>query len=197
MRNAANIVQVAALHPAYMGFIFYPASPRYVGEEFEIPEDFPTDVKKIGVFVNAGTQEMLRLTNRYALDILQLHGHESPEQVSELKNEGMKIIKVFPVGDDFDFSITAPYEPVVDFFLFDTKGKYYGGNAQAFDWSIMKLYNQHVPFFLSGGITPQNVTGIRLLHDMNLHALDINSGVEIEPGIKSIDKIKAIQNYLN
>ena len=197
MREPGNMLQVALLQPDYMGFIFYPKSPRYVGETFEIPADFPTQIKRVGVFVNASTEEMIRLTNRYALDYLQLHGEESTAQVQELKNADLKVIKVFSVSDAFDFSVTRPYESLVDFFLFDTKGMYYGGNARAFDWAILKQYDQHVPFFLSGGIAPENVAAVRLLETMNLHALDVNSGVEEEPGIKNPDKIKAIQNYIN
>jgi phosphoribosylanthranilate isomerase len=80
--------------------------------------------------------------------------------------------------------------------LFDTKGKYYGGNAQAFDWTVLNRYDQQVPFFLSGGITPDNVANIAALKNMNLHALDVNSGVEITPALKSIDKLNTLITHV-
>lgn len=193
MRERVNIREVMELQPDYMGFIFYPKSPRYVGESFELPSSFPRSIGKVGVFVNSGTEEMLSRVRHLNLDYLQLHGNETPQQCEELKKEGVKLIKAFSVDDDFDFSATEPYEGVVDFLLFDTKGKYYGGNARTFNWNVLERYNQQVPFFLSGGISPYNISGIKALEGMNLHAIDINSGVEIEPGLKDIEKIKDIK----
>lgn len=193
MRDANNIGALMEIRPDYMGFIFYPKSPRFVGSDFHLPDDFPAEVKKVGVFVNATNEEMLLSVKRFALDYLQLHGNEPAEQCKELKEQGIKLIKVFSVDDEVDFTITHPYQNLVDFFLFDTKGKYYGGNARTFDWNVLKKYDQQVPFFLSGGISPYNVSGIKELMDMNLHAIDINSGVEVSPGMKDIEKIKDIK----
>lgn len=193
MRDRINIREVAALQPDFMGFIFYPKSPRFVGNDFQLPDDFPAMTRKVGVFVNASTQEMVLQAKRLKLDYLQLHGDESPQQCEELKKKGIAVIKVVSVDDDFDFSITKPYIQSVDFFLFDTKGKYYGGNARTFDWNVLQKYDQQIPFFLSGGISPYNVSGIRELQGMNLYAIDINSGVEVTPGMKDIEKIKDIK----
>jgi len=193
MRDWINIREVIALRPDYMGFIFYANSPRFVGEDFQLPESFPADIKKAGVFVNASVEEMLLQAERLKLDYLQLHGNESVRQCEELKEKGVAVIKVFSVDDDFDFTSTKPYAHSVDFFLFDTKGKYYGGNARTFDWNVLQRYDQQVPFFLSGGISPYNVSGIKELKGMNLHAIDINSGVEVTPGMKDIEKIKDIK----
>ena len=88
--------------------------------------------------------------------------------------------------------MTKPYRDVVDYFLFDTKGKYYGGNAKAFNWEILRRYDQEVPFFLSGGLSPDNVNTLGNIQKMNLHALDLNSGVEVSPGIKDLEKIKTV-----
>jgi phosphoribosylanthranilate isomerase len=197
MREPENILAVAALGPDYMGFIFYPPSPRYVGENFTLPEKFPSSIAKVGVFVNAASDEMMHEVQRLGLDYLQLHGNELPEQVAELKRSGVKIIKVFSVDDQFDFTKLIPYEPYIDFFLFDTKGKYYGGNAMAFDWEILKNYRQDKPFFLSGGISPENVGKVSSLTALNIHSLDINSGVEISPGLKDPVRIQAIQRGMN
>ena len=192
MRDAANVLGVAALQPDYMGFIFYKKSPRFVGEDFQLPASFPVAIKKVGVFVNETPEKMLALASTLQLDFLQLHGNESVEVCNTIKQAGIGVIKVFSVDDDFDFTVTKPYQSAVDYFLFDTKGKYYGGNAQAFDWSVLKRYDQQVPFFLSGGITPDNVTNIAALKDMNLHALDVNSGVEIQPALKSMEKLNTL-----
>lgn len=196
MRDAGNILQVAALQPAYMGFIFYPKSPRYVGEDFLVPADFPEAIRKVGVFVNETTEQILRQVSRLRLHYVQLHGHEPVEQVQELKGKGIRVIKVFSIDDDFDFGATLPYQESVEYFLFDTKGKYFGGNAQVFNWEVLKRYDQKVPFFLSGGIGPENAENIKALSGMNLHALDVNSGVEREPGLKDLDKIEKLNNVI-
>jgi phosphoribosylanthranilate isomerase len=135
---------------------------------------------------------MMRLARQHNLTRLQLHGNETPEQCGALREKGYVIIKVFSVFGDFDFATTKPYQSVADYFLFDTKGKHYGGNAIAFDWEILKRYDQKIPFFLSGGITPENVHGIRDLGNMNLHAIDVNSGVEAAPGMKDMDKLERL-----
>jgi phosphoribosylanthranilate isomerase len=196
MREPENIMAVASLRPDYMGFIFYPPSPRYVGTNFSLPVDFPKGILKVGVFVNAETIEMTREVKRNSLDFLQLHGDESPAQVAELYNSGIKIIKVFSVDEQFDFSKLIPYEPYVDFFLFDTKGRFYGGNAMAFDWGILKNYDQGKPFFLSGGLSPGNAEKVASLPAFNIHALDINSGVELKPGLKDPARVRQIQRIV-
>jgi len=197
MRDAENIMQVAALQPDLMGFIFYAKSPRYVGTQFRIPVELPRSIKRVGVFVNESTEVMLEKAKTFNLDYLQLHGQESVEQCAELKKHNIKIIKVFSVDDQFDFEVTSPYAEVTDFFLFDTKGKYYGGNAVTFDWSILDRYDQQVPFFLSGGINPDNASGIKAFKEINLYAIDINSGVEVSPAVKDPVKVKAIKHMLN
>jgi phosphoribosylanthranilate isomerase len=194
MRDADNILAVAALRPAYMGFIFYEKSPRFVGQSFVLPVGFPAEIKTVGVFVNASAETMLATAARIGLDALQLHGHESVEVCRQVKAAGLEVIKVFSVDDDFDFAGTQPYREVADYFLFDTKGKYYGGNAQAFDWSVLRRYDQQVPFFLSGGLTPANVAGAITLEDVNLYALDVNSGVETAPGKKDIGLLQELKN---
>ena len=197
MRDAGNILEVSQLKPDYMGFIFYPKSPRFVGDDFSVPEDFPRSTKRVGVFVNESTEVILKQRADYRLDFVQLHGHESVAQCGDLKNKGVGVIKVFSVDDDMDFRVTEGYEPVVDYFLFDTKGKLYGGNARTFNWNVLARYDQKIPFFLSGGITPENVGGIKQLKGLNLLAVDVNSGVEMRPAFKDVKKIKAIQDILN
>ena len=195
MRDRDNILQVAQLQPHYMGFIFYPASPRYVGDDFMMPE-IPPATKRVGVFVNADTSFILQKVGVYQLDFVQLHGAESPDQCRELKNEGVGVIKVVSVDDETDFKITEKYAHLVDYFLFDTKGKLYGGNAQTFNWNVLSRYHQKVPFFLSGGITPDHIGKIRRLALPALEVIDVNSGVEVRPAFKDVNKIKAMKVLL-
>lgn len=192
----ANIIEVAALRPDYMGFIFFNGSPRFVGRDFVIPDTFGHDIKRVGVFVNATTEDMVRLAATHRLDYLQLHGNELPEQCDHLKQAGLGVIKAFPISSTFDFSDVENYEKVSDYFLFDTAGKQYGGTGNRFDWQVLSKYSQRVPFFLSGGITPDNVLEWKSLSTMNIHALDINSGVEDKPGMKSITSIDRLINNL-
>jgi phosphoribosylanthranilate isomerase len=196
MRDKLNIGEVASLHPDYMGFIFYARSPRYVGGDFSLPV-LPASVKRVGVFVNESTDKILALAHAHQLEYVQLHGDESVKQCEELKNQKLKIIKVFSVDDQMGFDQTKIYKESADFFLFDTKGKYYGGNAQVFNWKILERYDQHVPFFLSGGLSLDTIAAVKDLQGMNIHAIDINSGVEIAPGVKDIDKIEKLQSILD
>ncbi len=189
MRDAQNILDVAKQQPDFMGFIFYKKSPRYVGDGFEIPEAFPSSISRVGVFVNEEFEKIVSLSKEHKLDYLQLHGNEPVGQVKKLNDLGLKTIKVFSIGDAFDFSITVEYQPYCDYFLFDTKGKYYGGNAKIFGWNQLEKYDQKIPFFLSGGIDPENVSRIGRLKGMNLFALDVNSGVEISPGMKDVNRL--------
>ena len=138
MRDAENIAAVASLRPQYMGFIFYPKSPRFVGESFDIPANLPASIKRVGVFVNESNAVIIAKSKSLKLDFVQLHGNESPAQCDELKATGLGVIKVFSIDDDFNFELTKPYREAVDYFLFDTKGKYYGGNAKTFNWKILE-----------------------------------------------------------
>lgn len=195
MREPENIRQVSALRPDYMGFIFFDKSPRFVGENFKLPE-LDKSVRRVGVFVNEAVDVLLKHVTTHSLDYVQLHGDESIEYCELIKSNGVKIIKVFRVDDEFDFNETWKFEPIADYFLFDTKGKNYGGNAIAFNWKLLKNYNQQIPFFLSGGLTLNNLAEIEKLQDLNLHALDVNSGVELSAGMKDINKVKEVFNRL-
>ncbi|MFN8889053.1 MAG: phosphoribosylanthranilate isomerase, partial [Cyclobacteriaceae bacterium] len=172
-------------------------SPRFVGDHFAMPTDLPESVRKVGVFVNERTEIILSHVQQYDLDFVQLHGNESVAQCEELFQLNVRVIKAFSVDDKFDFSTTVPFERFVNYFLFDTKGKNFGGNGVTFDWNILRKYQQRVPFFLSGGLNESNVTDLSQLKDLNVFAIDINSGVELEPGKKSVDKIAAVISKIN
>ena len=121
---------------------------------------------------------------------MQLHGHETPEECEALQTLNLPIIKAFSVGDDFDFEQLIPYQEVCDFFLFDTKGKEYGGNGLTFDWTLLQKYNNKKPFFLSGGLDAQNISQVKELSSLNIYGLDVNSKFEIEPALKNISLLQ-------
>ncbi|MFY0629952.1 MAG: phosphoribosylanthranilate isomerase [Flavobacteriaceae bacterium] len=213
MKNIDNIKSIGDLNPDYMGFIFYERSKR----NFEgiIPE-LPKSIKKTGVFVNEYIEIIVSLVEEYKLGALQLHGDESVEYIQLLK-EGLRqaeldsvshkknqkpaqveIIKVFGIKDDFDFDVLKPYEDEVDYFLFDTNGKERGGNGVKFDWSVLKDYPYSKPFFLSGGIGPNDITEVKKIQQLGLpiYAVDVNSKFESNPGLKNIKEVKRFKNQL-
>lgn len=198
MKYVENIQQIAALKPDYLGFIFYDKSKR----NFEgiIPQ-LPKEIKKTGVFVNEYLEIVVSLIEEYQLEAVQLHGDESIDYIEKLKEyvPKVEIIKVFGIKDDFDFEILKSYETIVDFFLFDTKGKERGGNGVTFDWSVLKNYNSTKPFFLSGGIGLQQIKEVQniLNTDLPIYALDVNSKFEIEAGLKSVKNIKKFKNEIS
>ena len=181
MKNPQNILEVSQLLPDYLGFIFYEKSSRYF--EGTIPE-LPKSIKKVGVFVDENEQNIIQKIEEYDLNLLQLHGKESPELCAKLQNL-VPVIKVFSVDDDFNFQELDKYETACDYFLFDTKGKLHGGNGVTFNWEILKKYKSNKPLFLSGGIGLEEIDKIKKL-DLPIFAIDINSKFEIEPGLKNI-----------
>jgi phosphoribosylanthranilate isomerase len=181
--------------PDYIGFIFYQKSPRFVGSDFKMP-DVPSGIKKVGVFVDESVERIESMVAKFSLDLVQLHGNESVETCAKVKNSTLGVIKAFSVDERFDFKITEPYQSAVDYFLFDTKGVNYGGNGKRFDWGILNQYNQEIPFFLSGGISLQNIQEVSILKNLNIHAVDVNSGIETSPGIKDISKVVDIKAIL-
>jgi phosphoribosylanthranilate isomerase len=196
MREAGNITAVAALKPDYLGFIFYPGSPRFVGADFVLPEGLSAEIKKVGVFVNEPVTQILKAAEKYKLHLIQLHGNEDPDLCQELRDHGLSVIKVFAIDDATDFEDTKQFAPFSDYFLFDTKGKYFGGNAKTFNWEVLRKYDQQKPFFLSGGLSEENIEGIGDLKEMNLHAADLNSGVEFSTAVKDVSKIMSVKNKL-
>ncbi|WP_079721296.1 phosphoribosylanthranilate isomerase [Salegentibacter holothuriorum] len=206
MKHPENISEVAKLQPDYMGFIFYEKTPRYF--DAEIPE-IPSAIKKTGVFVDEEINIILERIKEYDLNAIQLHGEESAAFCAELKTllieTELEIIKVFSVKDDFDFSLLEAYEPVVDFFLFDTKGKNKGGNGITFNWELLKVYPSEKPFFLSGGIGAEEVEAIQELKayfEKNgkgnlLYAVDVNSKFEEEAGFKNMEKLKEFRKHFD
>lgn len=193
MQDPENIRELVELQPDYIGLIFYENSKRYAGATpaMAIEEIIPESIEPVGVFVNEDISEIEDICADYNINMLQLHGDESPAFCGELKDKGFKVIKAFGVDEQFDFKKLEPYKNKVDFFLFDTKGKERGGNGITFDWSVLKKYDNSVPFFLSGGLSADNISEVLKLEGMNLYAVDVNSKFEIEAGVKDINLLRA------
>jgi phosphoribosylanthranilate isomerase len=199
MREAANIEEIAALPIDYMGFIFYDKSPRYV-TDFNATK---TDKTKVGVFVNADFDFILNKIIDFDLKMLQLHT-ETPDRIKGLKqylsNNGhanIQIMKVFSVGENFDFTQLVDYELITDYFLFDTQTPKHGGSGLKFDWNLLKQYDLEKPFFLAGGISAADAQPILNLNLKNLYAIDLNSKFEIRPAFKSVKLLSTFISQLN
>jgi phosphoribosylanthranilate isomerase len=203
MRDPENVSGVVAAWPDYLGFIFYPKSKRFVGFEplLETLAVIPDSVKKVGVFVDETPEKVLEIYRNWKLDGIQLHGHETPEYCRQIQHSGITVFKAFSVDESFDFATLEAYSEGCDYFLFDTKGQLPGGTGQKFNWQLLKSYKGLVPFFLSGGIGPDDLEVIRNFEHPRWRGLDINSGFEIEPALKDIKKVKsfisAIRNSNN
>ena len=191
MRDKENISQVLELEPDYMGFIFYERSKRYVNDLKIDDLDFG-QTKRVGVFVNPDSTDVINKKEKYQLDLIQLHGDEDVNYCKDLNENGLDIMKVFHVDQDFDMSYINVYKPFCKFFMFDTTSEDYGGTGQPFNWSILKEYDNEIPLFLSGGIGLDNINEIDQLSYLNIHAIDVNSKIEMEPGIKDVEKIREL-----
>lgn len=185
MREAENIREVEALGVDLMGFIFWPKSSRYVSER---PDYLPTKCKRVGVFVDENIAQVKAIANEYSLDYIQLHGKENTDYVKTL--EGYHLIKAFNIATPEDFEACKSHEGLVDFFLFDTKGKSVGGNGEKFDWSVLSAYQGNTPFLLSGGIGPDDAASVRAIHHPKFAGVDLNSRFEIEPALKNVEQLR-------
>ena len=195
MKYKDNIEAVAALQPEYMGFIFYEKSKRNFEGNLTI---LPKEIKKVGVFVDSSSEDINDKIEKFDLQAVQLHGDESPELCNSVNN--VEVIKVFAIGETFDFATLKQYEDVCDYFLFDTKGKEKGGNGIVFDWNLLKNYPSEKPFILSGGIGLDELESIKDFENSKLarycYALDLNSKFEDAPGFKNVEKLKYFKNNL-
>jgi len=197
MRDPANIKQLVALKPDYIGLIFYAPSKRFIENlDSETLSLIPPQIKKAGVFVDGAMDEIQQKIKAYDLNAVQLHGNESPEVCKLLKDNGIEVIKAFGVDEDFDFGVLKAYEDSVDFFLFDTKTKLHGGSGLTFNWDLLKEYTLNVPYFLSGGLDADNIFEALKINDKRFYAIDLNSRFEISPGLKDIAKLKSVFNQI-
>ncbi len=187
-----QLKQLDGLDIDYAGFIFYKDSPRYLGDKIARKDlknaDF--DIKKVGVFVDPEMIDVLDAIDDYGLDAVQLHGNESPSMCEDLSSE-VEVIKAFKISSDKEVDIdklVEPYDAVCDFYLFDTgggKGEF-GGTGRQFDWSVLNKSRIEKPFFLSGGIGPDDAPRIKSFKHSDFFGIDINSRFEKAPGEKDM-----------
>ncbi|MCT2560708.1 phosphoribosylanthranilate isomerase [Chryseobacterium herbae] len=196
-----QIEELISMKVDFLGFIFYEKSPRYVLNHLK-PEDI-VKIKhqgKTGVFVNEEIGRIVQIAEQAGLNLIQLHGNESEDFIIELRQKlqpDIKIIKVIRIGNNDQEtrekveSTINSHHSIVDFFLFDTDGKAFGGTGQQFDWTLLNEFDIPLPYLLSGGISEENIEDISLLNQKPF-AIDINSKFEIEPGNKDLEKIKKL-----
>ncbi|MBS0011513.1 MAG: phosphoribosylanthranilate isomerase [Bacteroidales bacterium] len=198
LREKENIERISALEPDYIGLIFYRKSPRYAGDLLR-PEDLDRvsdAIKKVGVFVNENIELLIDTVKKFKLDAVQLHGSETLDYCRSLKDENIEIIKAFFPESDTDFKLMKNYKGLCDYFLFDKRDSKGGGSGKKFNWEALKGYDMEKPYFLSGGIGPDDAGLISQIADKYLHAIDINSRFEIKPGLKDAGLVSEFINEL-
>ena len=222
MRDGENIRQVAELGVDWIGMIFWPKSPRHMtmiptnagiipdrGSLAPLTSHFSP--LRVGVFVDEMPQNIITRVVNFQLDIIQLHGHETPTMIRNLRRtldpdirSGVKFIKAISVESRDDIATYKDYEGCVDYFLFDTRkpprevGGWLppGGTGQQFDWSVLEAYDGETPFLLSGGIGPDDAERVRNFYHPKCIGIDLNSRFEIEPALKDIQKLKTFLEQL-
>ncbi|WP_448698880.1 phosphoribosylanthranilate isomerase [Mucilaginibacter sp. AW1-3] len=194
MTDMNNVKQLKELNPDYIGFIFYPKSPRFVKNENAL-NAVPKNIIKTGVFVDLYEGRVEEMIHRYHLDAIQLHGNESPGFCAHFKGS-VQVLKAFGVDENFVFDVLEPYKDSVDYFLFDTKTAQHGGSGKTFNWDILQKYSLNVPFFLSGGLSMDNLAEVQELKHPMFYGVDLNSRFETAPGIKNIELLTKAFNLL-
>jgi phosphoribosylanthranilate isomerase len=192
-RSVAAAVEAGA---AFTGFVFFRRSPRYVTAEMagELVNELPRHVTSVGLFVNPTDAELETVLAHARLGMIQLHGNETPDRVDKVRLlSGLPVIKAVGIATARDVMASQAYENHADWLLFDAKpakdATRPGGNAQAFDWTLLKAYTGKTPWLLAGGLTRGNVASA--MKSSGARAVDVSSGVEIAPGVKSPAKIRA------
>jgi phosphoribosylanthranilate isomerase len=190
MREAENIRAVEALGVDWMGFIFWEHSSRCVSQR---PAYLPTRAKRVGVFVDESLDVVCQHVEAFGLDVVQLHGSESPTYLRDLRSScdaRLLIVKAFSIATRDDLLQTSLYEGIADFFLFDTKAQLVGGNGRKFDWTVLAHYDGSTPFLLSGGIGPDDASRLSAFSHPRLAGIDLNSRFETAPALKNVELLK-------
>lgn len=197
MTSTEQVLQLDDMGVEFAGFIFYPKSPRYVHKfmpEAEIKKIKGKHINKVGVFVNASVEEVLRAVDDCGLYLVQLHGDETPKYCEKIANY-VGVVKAFRLREEDNVLWKVKdYMDIADMFLFDTEGAGYGGTGKKFDWNILRGLNIGKPFFLSGGIGPDDVGKLKEFSgepvSKDLFSADVNSKFEMAPGIKDMDMLR-------
>ncbi|MFP3593840.1 phosphoribosylanthranilate isomerase [Chryseobacterium sp. SIMBA_038] len=198
-----QIQELISMNTDFLGFIFYEKSPRYVLNHLTLEDISKVDHHgKVGVFVNEDLETIIEIVQKANLNFIQLHGDESENFISELKdklNPEIGIIKVIRIGSEKLEGASSIQETInrqlktSNYLLFDTDSKAFGGTGKQFDWSLLNEFEISLPYFLSGGISEENINDIKILNQKPF-ALDINSKFELEAGIKDVEKIKKFKS---
>jgi len=196
LKDPENIKTVAALSPDYMGFICYDLSPRFIAD---IPAEtlnvLPANINRAAVFVDEDAATINGLIDKFGFNTIQLHGNESPDFSNSFRHK-ITVIKAFGLSRDFNFEQLNNYIGKVDYLLFDTKTELYGGSGKTFDWDILNNYKLSIPFFLSGGLSLENLEEVGRIDHPQFYGVDLNSKFELSPGLKDIEKLKKAFNML-
>lgn len=209
-----QIQELISLNTDFLGFIFYEKSPRFVLNHLSLEEISEINHQgKVGVFVNETVEKISEISEKAKLSFIQLHGDEDEKfilQLRQILGNNIKIIKVIRIGNDFEkfkneiskiSNLTrgeaelSEAKSQISNLLFDTDGKAFGGTGKTFDWQILNEIEIPIPYFLSGGISLENIHQLSTINHKPL-ALDINSKFETEPGIKNLEKIKTFKSLL-
>lgn len=191
MRDAANVGEIAFLHPNFMGFIYYDPSPRHIGDmPCEVLEKLPAGVMPVLVTVDMEENDLLSLVQKYGFRHVQLHGDESPEECMRLRSKGLFVMKALQMRDKESAAGMNEYAGAVDMLVLDTASSGKGGSGKKFDWSILEDIDPPADFLLSGGISPEDADAVRSFHHPRCVGVDINSRFETTPGIKSKSLVK-------
>jgi len=200
MRDSGNIIDLAQLKPDYLGLIFYSHSKRFAENlDKGILNSLPDSIKLTGVFVNETIDGVLKKIVEYDLNAVQLHGSESETFCQQLRDllsikmplRKVEVIKAFGISPDFDFNQLERFSDAVDYFLFDTKTTEHGGSGIVFDWKVLDKYSGKKPYFLSGGLSPENISEISNFELEKPYGIDLNSKFELMPGVKDINSLKS------
>jgi phosphoribosylanthranilate isomerase len=198
MTSFEQLQKLDQLGVDFAGLIFYKNSKRFVGNKLsdQKSEIRNLKIKKIGVFVNAEIDTLKKEVNEYGLTYVQLHGDESAEFCREVK-DFVDVIKVIRISEqtDLEKELTV-FEEACDYLLFDTDSKQYGGTGKQFNWNRLIQSDVKKPFFLSGGIGLEDIDKIKNFHHPMFFAIDVNSRLESEPGIKNMEKVEQLMNAL-
>lgn len=198
MNNLENLKAISVFKPDYIGFIFYDKSPRNFTLE-ALPNFKVT--KKIGVFVNEDITAIAKQQKILQLHGIQLHGKESQDYILNLKKmipSEVEIFKAISIENQEDFIQIRTYENLVDLIILDTKTPLKGGSGKQFNWNLLQHYNADIDYLLSGGISVNDVDELKKIHKKHpkMKGVDINSKFELQPGLKSVEKVQSFINNI-
>ncbi|MCX8531126.1 phosphoribosylanthranilate isomerase [Chryseobacterium luquanense] len=197
-----QIRELVALKIDFLGFIFYEKSPRYVLDHLNLDEISKiSHHRKVGVFVNESINKIIEITEQAGLNFIQLHGDETDGFIIDLRQKldpTIKIIKVIRIGNQSTNELQKTIIQnlsTINYLLFDTDSKAFGGTGKTFDWNILNEIEIPLPYFLSGGISLENIHQLSIIN-RQAFSLDVNSKFELNPGIKDLEKIKELINLV-